>query len=1493
MPRNSKNRLRARRLDSGLDAYYRSIWDAALKEYRGASPALDTSLATALSISSARLTGPLLRSFFPDLSLSARDWNSVCRSLAPIVDEVNGTFAVFHNDVRVALSARLASDPEGFHEAARSMADHLLSAKPTTETYLDLFRLLDFASRNSEKPRVFTASFVANASGLGRPVGEIMDFARESVEAVSPATGWDGIHELGLGLATLQQWRMTLDIRKPPSRKAPLPNILSSERRVIPRASWTLNTLRQLMLDVKAILDAGDVERAAALLHRWLGSATPADILKQFGEAADHDGSDSDNDYSYRIEAILRAWGTAAQKTGLSDAICNAIAERDDERFALALFHGGWVEAGLANPSRPWRETLAVSRPLSFIDLEVTLEYLASEERWEDLCATLDAFKERYDDLPLTLRARGAEWALRAGGEDRVDPWVSRVLQEGLASLIEYEDTSHREPEFLPSLDGRAIRRSGDPLMLFISVAYAMGWTQPSRPALGIGEEVTEAWLRRRSRERDSVSHHFALAARLGHLAAASRKRGAIALDDFSERELHELVGTLLRPRFGSGANVGAVYGASNRFLKEITTLFSQSEQHETVIADVFREYVRSGGYGYSHALVWRFLQNRGDVDTLRQSLLYWIGPEGKVWHEGLGERVDTVEAFGALGREARLNEEVDVAEERLGWNFVAYSGHKESALETPLRWFKAFRSHDPTAWEIEGARLLSISKEASRAGDNLLWIDVPAAVGTAAASVSVSAFARFIHGLSDDSPRLANVAAWEGIIGALEHANVDEDDLVALWCGAVGSLVWRMERDKLQLVDLREAILTCAQRQGFEDLPDHLRTLAPFEYGLPRRDRSGYGLPERWFDPWTKTLDPKYDKLSIRVTSLPLGNAIDELFAAARASAPDDLDLEGFDVWRAAAICARRLVEERPSDYDNRLAELKKIATMHRSRWAWSHAGFDDFVELIIPHMAEADRWDLVVHMLRNLDYQSDRLTWLHAAAENLRFMPFVVARISGAQSVRAGLSRELAAQELWIRGPADQNRSEWPLYHWPRKPFAAQWDALMFEGLLELLASGEAHPTQTAMRGLYRLAATFPNWNDKFIARLADLNDGTLRFALLTLEPLAAQFPERVQSWRPALEQICRNGTARARIQSAIVLRTADRACGGEPQAVDFGPPIPHQHLLVMPRSRPVLRSAARKYGSLTLANEWSAAEELVLRIAAVTGIPTQELYPDITPLLDELPVPEERERIKTRLMNDSTLTPSVYAERVLAWACDEWRAGCFGDLSVEAIGQATLEHDDPYVIVGSQKAMSGDWPVDDALRKLVVHGASAVQEALRPICSRDLAENEVLLGAVLYTYDWESDVTLRVERRWSTDLAAGEPSSTFNGRAFVFFAPDRFEPRESKRNGWVTARSAGSGYLSRSLLDPFPSELWRRLKWSANPSDPFRWSRTDGTEVARFEVLLGPIRNSTPDGLYRHPLLSRWIGKTDALAAMERLVGRSTREQADLCIDPFRSE
>lgn len=1488
-----EKRLKARRLDSGLDAYYGSIWDTALKEYRGASPALDTSLATALSISSARLTGSLLRSFFPDLRLSARDWNVVCRSLAPVIDEVNGTFAVFHNDVRVALSAHLASDPHGFREAASSMADHLLAAKPTTETYLDLFRLLDFAERAAEKPRVFTASFVAYASGLGRPVGEIMEFARESVGAVSPATGWDSIHELGLGLATLQQWRMTLDIRKPPSRTTRLPNVLPSEPRVLPTASWTINALRQLMLDVKAVLEAGEADRAAALLRRWLGSATPGDVLKQFDVALDHEGSVSDDDYSYRIEAILRAWGAAAQQTGLSDRIRDTVPKSEVERFALALFHGGWVEAGLKNPSRPWRETLAASRPLSLIDLEVTLEQLASAERWEDVGATLDAFENRYGDLPLTLRVRGAEWALRAGGEDRTDPWVLRMLQDGFASLIEYEDKSYREPEFLPTLDGRAIRRHADPLMLFISAAYTMGWMHPSRPALGIGEEVNEAWLRRRSRERESVSGHFILAARLGRLSSSWGKRGPVALDDFSERELRELLGALLRPRFGLAANVGAVTGASNRFLREITTLFCQSERHAAVITEVFREYVRNGGYGYSYALVWNVLQKRGDLDTLRWWLLSWIGPEGKVWDGELGERVDTVEAFGTLGREAGLNEEVDVAEERLRWNFVAYSGHKEIALETPLRWFKAVRSLDPTVWENEGLRLMSISKEASRAGDNLLSIDVPAAIGTAAASVSVSAFARFIDGVSKDSPRLANVAAWEGIIGALEHANIDEDDLVALWCGAAGSLVWRAERDKLQLADVREAILVCAQRQGFKDLPDRLRILAPFEFGLPRPDRGGYGLPERWFAPWTKTRDPKHYELSIRLTSLPLGAAIDELRVAARASACDDLALKGFDIWHAAAICARRLVEECSSDLDNHLAELKQIAMMRRSRWVWSHGEFDDFLELLAPHMTEVERWDLVLRMLRDLDYQSDRVTWLHAATENLRFMSFVVARTSGAQSVRAGLNRELAAQELWIRGPEDQNRSEWPLYHWPAEPFATGWDTLIFEGLLELLDSSEAHPTQTAMRGLYRLIATFPKWNDAFIARLSSLSDGALRFALPILEPLAARFSERVQSWRPGLEQICQSGPARARIQSAIVLRTADRARRGEPQAVDFGSPISHQHSLVVPRSRPVLRDAARKYGSLTLASEWSAAEELILRIAAITGIPEDELYPDVTPLLNELPVPEERERVKTRLMNDSTLTPSFYAERVVAWIFEEWRAGCFGDLSVEAIGQATLEHDDPYVIVGSHRAMSGDWPVDDALRKLIAHGASAVQEALRPICSRDLAEDEMLLGAVLYTYDWKSDVTLRVEHRWSTDLAADDPSCTFNGRAFVFFAPDRFEPRESRRNGWVTARSGGGGYLSRSLIDPFPSELWRRLKWSANPSDPLRWSRTDGTEVARFEVLLGPMRSSAPDALYRHPLLFRWVGKKDTLAQIERVLGRATREHADLDIDPFRSD
>jgi len=642
-----ENRLKTRRLDSGLDAYYRSIWDAALKEYRGASPALDISLATALSISSARLTGSLLRSFFPDLALSARDWNSVCRSLAPIVDEENGTFAVFHNDVRVSLSARLAADSEGFREAASSMAEHLIAAKPTPETYLDLFRLLDFAGRASEKPRVFSASFVAHASGLGRPLDEIMTFARESVRAVSPATGWNGVHELGLGLATLQQWRMTLDIRKPPSpRTMRLPDVLPSEPRVVPRTSWTINILRQLMLDVGAILESGDVERAAGLLRRWLGSATPGDVLKLFDEATGHDGSVADDDYSYRIEAILRAWGAASQQIGLSDAMRNTPPASDDEKFALALFHGGWLEAGLKNSSRLWRETLAASRPCFFVDLEVTLEQLVSAGRWEDVAATLDAFKERYDDLPLTLRVRAAEWALRAGGDDRTDPWVTRVLQDGFASLVEYEDKSYREPEFLPTLDGRSIRRSADPLTLFVSVAYAKGWTQPSRPALGIGEEVNEAWLRRRSRERESVSQYFVLAARMGRFAAACRKRGVAALNELSAGDLRELLESLLHPRFLPWAHVGAV---ANRFLREITTSFVQSEQHAAVIMDVFREYVRNGGYGYSHSLVWNFFQSRGDRDTLRWWLLYWIGPEGKTWNEQLGERVDTVEAFGSL----------------------------------------------------------------------------------------------------------------------------------------------------------------------------------------------------------------------------------------------------------------------------------------------------------------------------------------------------------------------------------------------------------------------------------------------------------------------------------------------------------------------------------------------------------------------------------------------------------------------------------------------------------------------------------------------------------------------------------------------------------------------------------------------------------------------------------------------------------------------------
>lgn len=1477
--------LRSRRLGSDLEEYYEAIWTAALAPFRSDEPATDAALATALSTSSVRLTGDALSRYFPGLKWSSAAWSAICRSLEPLVEQHRGAFALRHNDTRVALTARLAADPDGFRDAASAMADYLIAAPSTDQKHADLFHLLTYAGRQHDMPRVFTTRFVAEASALDRPAGELLSQARQAARGVSSGLGWDTLHEFGLGLASLLQLRRIEGQGRRPRRAVRLPAWLPSEVLAGPYEEWERRTYAGIFRDAERLVAAGEIDRAASVLSRLLGDMQPDDLAALIESAPD-----AERTFNERKEihagGILRAWGRIAQKTGLPRSAREAGSDGTADSKACRAFFGGWLFGGLDNADRPWMDTLREAMVFHDFDIEDCCIRLAEESRWDDVGATLRHLTERYESLPATLRIYAAAWAVRIGARDLVDPWTKGVAEQGSSLLASYKPPRMDEGIWRGTLDGAEARANPNVLDLCMATAYVLGATQPSRPESAIASEILPVWSGACDfGDASAIGELLVLAVRTGRMMQACHSRGAEAVLGMQPREMNEMFETLLIPPRGI---VGAFRGG-RALLGDLLRVVDQSgsKPHMDAVAKPLLRYADERLWGRWPELVWMQLYERGEMTRLREWLLHWIGPEGKAWTIEYAERIDAVETFGRLGRMAGLEEDVAAAEDRLRWTFIAYDSHKEYALHTPLAWFERARQATPAIWETYGARLLSVSHEASRERGNRFSLEIEASIAAAAGTSSPGELWRFLEALAEDGAAFGDPAAIEGMIGALAVAPLSEDDLVAMWCVGLGSLVWRVERDQHLLRDLRDAILAAAERLKFPELAARLRSIAPFEFDIPRQQRSGYGFLERWFVPTIETLDPEYEALTMELEQLPIEAAIAELEPALQRARRTRFGSPG-PVWRAAASCLKRVIADRSPQFRVHLRELMELAALRDEPSRWASDAYDDLIRELIPLMSERERWQLCERMLTVLDREPDRESALHAIAEDIRTLCLAGADDTDRQL--RGLDTELKMQELWIRGPNSENRKVWPLHTWSREAGPTTWTAFAVKGLFPLLDSGEAHPTQAAIRGIHALLKWIPAANEVAVTQFPVLAERGQRFMLLALERLAGDATTAFGRWSELLERIARSSAPQLKLQAAIALRTNDRVCGDSPRWIDFGEMPPHEHSIIVQPAASLLRVPERRQGSVSLADEWSAAQTMAQRIALAFDLDPDEVEAEIARRVRTVRPQDRSTKVKTRFDGDTRLIGSSWSSVIADWALTEWRAGCFDGCDLELLGQAVLDRDDPYILMMPARAADVPWPVDDELTRLIEQGEAALQAVMVPILSGGLTPEEIVLAAAVRTYDWRSDAQLYLERYIPrTHLSSRRWPWTFNGRAFLFYRDDRYEPPESR--DWLTLRPAGSGSFSHSSVDLVPTKNWRRFGWRPDRQDPFLWTDSGGSVVARYELLRGPIRPNLQDRLYRQPTLHRWRASREAVERAEKSVGRRFGEIVTAQVDSWR--
>lgn len=428
-------RLTQRKLEEGLQEYYNSIWRHALTHIERLPIGAEIALASALCLTSERITGTLMTSAFGSLGLSCEQWNILIGFLGPLVVLDPDGFRVLHNDVRVSLHGMLASKPEfSRRQGASMLADHYM--KPSSDRWFShksLRRLLSDAGRGQEWAKVFSVDWILEAISLDIPYEDLSDDCVEALQQGVLLKDWTTMVELACATEILERWEERclhdpIDVTEEHPKTPPA--FLHTEAFVKPISEWIDSDLTLLIRDAECLLDSGEIERASGLLRRWLEGLTIDDLCDSVDGIVDEArrfGGDEPT-LGLGVNQLLESLGSVCRAVRL-----NLECKTENEpiyKQASLHFEMGWIYESCSVGSFDSIETCFNERlPRYFSAYKAALWELSIQEHWPLVRRLLNTLEKSQDRLPHDFRLQAAWWALRSEASVDEPKWLD-VLRE-------------------------------------------------------------------------------------------------------------------------------------------------------------------------------------------------------------------------------------------------------------------------------------------------------------------------------------------------------------------------------------------------------------------------------------------------------------------------------------------------------------------------------------------------------------------------------------------------------------------------------------------------------------------------------------------------------------------------------------------------------------------------------------------------------------------------------------------------------------------------------------------------------------------------------------------------------------------------------------------------------------------------------------------------------------------------------------------------------
>lgn len=1437
-----QERLAARRLHSGLEAYYESIWTISTQRLAAPGALIPFRLATALSMLDSRLSGKLLDEIYETPSLGVAEWNDCLLALRPLVVQDPNGFRVSHNDVRVFLTAFLRGDPARSQAAASKLADYLLKeTAPVASRYRSLIPVLRLAHRLSEIASSFTAEYVVKAWQAGGSLDVLCSQGFDALDAID-VDEWQTLHGIVVSLATLRQLDRCCDYYQFPTGEREGswsgPTLaLRFECQTLAPEAWNSAVIIGVLDDALRLIASGEEDRCRGMMQRWFHSMSPTDIAAAIRTASTSELPGPHDDTA--ADDALDRFGRVAFRLEASFGDVG-IGSVDKVQRDWALFYDGFTDEAADHADwMVWGRALQEVRIHHPSSLENTTRRLASAARWREVALALRKLQRKRDERSASFQCEAAAWSLLIGNRGLIDTWVTPIVSDPFAATRTASDR-----------DDRAISA--------IATAFVLGWRTHREPA-AIRDAAMSAYgeSHPNSDSRDLLSF-------LNHAAAVVGRWHRTQEAPVPVAHVEEIISRLL----GHARH----YEMWKIFERAAPALFRLLLAAATRSADAYSEavlgactkYADSGGHGDVTREVWTALSNRGELERLSAWIERLFGVGGEAWQHSTDRRLKVLALFRQLALRTPGLEHLAPRLDALARSAaLGYLADDDYGLSRSFKWFEKLSRLAPTSWADAGIELLAINKEADEAGHNKLSYNIETAVARAAAVVGPEALTAF-RGLldpSDCSPWTENTeSAWrDGLLEHVEESNVDRQSLAAVWVSCLGSLSWRHHRDINDLRSARRVVEAADVRLGHRLCPD-IEAATRLE--------------------WTQASSKDGATRGRREAAVEVQEAVREIDAleperglAFAVALFGDRSMREH-AYEVATHLARRFV----STADQERAErLLHAALEHRedAKWPWSYDGLLGLVMAIGPALGREVRWQLALDPIGRVDRSDVRDVLL--LVDDLDSLCLSLA--SEAPVCATGLRRHTSSQQLWI-----------PTGHSLAAPQIGttqdsnDWTAFAIALLIDILSGNSALLSESALRGLWALAHLNPDACNEIGRRAVSLRRDERELVLQMIERLAVTNAEASRQFNDFIVANERSKELETELQ-AWLTRSAIARATQVPM-----PPVPtvgEQDLsspFVLPPERIVVRDDDTPTLLMRSTTGNQAVATVLQQLEATMHKSMESIELRYLASLRQEPPPHEQRQDWSR-PGDSVFVGGEGVSRLLDVVRSQLPERKDPTFWIR-LAQGVLLADEPAMLHGPWSVMNGvEWPVEEKLDQLLSGPRTASSTTFRDLIWSGVPADQVVFAGIAFLHSYYHTARIAQIPLLMSATIAGPPNhTTIGARGFALYDTVRFENRRSVLPHWLALTGAGLGRIPTMHFGVILSSLLQDQAGWTPTLDPITWLAKDGSTV-RYERIYAPRRDAPRETAFHQSYLERWICTRSAMEHLEQSFSNPISERQEI--------